>query len=91
MAEVELLCDGEKVAKQAWLEIDRRMLSLARETALGRKRVGATARRERNLLREEHIMAGGATTRLGRLMERNVSEVVGERDPGRRERAIADL
>jgi len=36
-------------------------------------------------------MAGGATTRLGRLMERNVSEVFGERDPGRRERAIAEL
>jgi len=26
MAEVELLRDGEKVAKQAWLEIDRRRL-----------------------------------------------------------------
>jgi hypothetical protein len=32
-----------------------------------------------------------ATTALGRLMERNVSEVFGERDPGRRRRAIAEL
>jgi hypothetical protein len=32
-----------------------------------------------------------ATAALGRLMERNVSEVFGERDPGRRERAIAEL
>src|SRR3954451_252292 len=36
-------------------------------------------------------MAGGATSRLGRLMERNVSEVFGEPDPGRRRRAIAEL
>jgi len=36
-------------------------------------------------------MAGGAPTTRGRLMERNVSEVFGERDPGRRERAIAEL
>jgi hypothetical protein len=36
-------------------------------------------------------MAGAATTTLGRLMARNVSEVFGERDPGRRERAIAEL
>jgi hypothetical protein len=43
------------------------------------------------ILREEHIMADGATSTLGRLMERNVSEVFGERDPGRRERAIAEL
>jgi hypothetical protein len=28
---------------------------------------------------------------LGQLMERNVSEVFGERDPGRRSRAIAEL
>jgi hypothetical protein len=28
---------------------------------------------------------------LGQLMERNVSEVFGERDPGRRKRAIAEL
>jgi hypothetical protein len=32
-----------------------------------------------------------ATTTLGRLMERNVSEVFGERDAGRRKRAIAEL
>src|SRR5260221_10377526 len=32
-----------------------------------------------------------AATALGRLMERNVSEVFGERDPGRRGRAIAEL
>jgi hypothetical protein len=32
-----------------------------------------------------------ATTRLGQLMERNVSEVFGEPDPGRRRRAIAEL
>ena len=32
-----------------------------------------------------------ATTTLGQLMERNVSEVFGERDPGRRTRAIAEL
>ena len=32
-----------------------------------------------------------ATTTLGRLMERNVSEVFGERDPARRRRAIAEL
>ncbi|HXO10613.1 MAG TPA: hypothetical protein VN880_21400, partial [Solirubrobacteraceae bacterium] len=32
-----------------------------------------------------------ATTTLGQLMERNVSEVFGERDPGRRRRAIAEL
>jgi hypothetical protein len=32
-----------------------------------------------------------ATTALGGLMERNVSEVFGERDPGRRRRAIAEL
>ncbi|HEY1516659.1 MAG TPA: nuclear transport factor 2 family protein [Solirubrobacteraceae bacterium] len=31
------------------------------------------------------------TTTLGQLMERNVSEVFGERDPGRRRRAIAEL
>ena len=36
-------------------------------------------------------MAGATATKLGRLMERNVSEVFGERDPGRRERAIAEL
>jgi hypothetical protein len=36
-------------------------------------------------------MAGGATTMLGRLMERNVSEVFGERDPGPRQRVIAEL
>jgi hypothetical protein len=36
-------------------------------------------------------MAAGPTTTLGRLMERNVSEVFGERDPGRRERVIAEL
>jgi hypothetical protein len=30
-------------------------------------------------------------TTLGQLMERNVSEVFGERDPGRRSRAIAEL
>ena len=33
----------------------------------------------------------GATTKLGQLMERNVSEVFDERDPGRRGRAIAEL
>jgi hypothetical protein len=33
----------------------------------------------------------GATTNLGQLMERNVSEVFNERDPGRRSRAIAEL
>ena len=33
----------------------------------------------------------GATTKLGQLMERNVSEVFDERDPGRRRRAIAEL
>jgi hypothetical protein len=32
-----------------------------------------------------------ATTTLGPVMERNVSEVFGERDPGRRGRAIAEL
>jgi len=32
-----------------------------------------------------------ATTTLGQLMERNVSEVFGERDPRRRRRAIAEL
>jgi hypothetical protein len=32
-----------------------------------------------------------ATTTLGQLMERNVSEVFGEPDPGRRMRAIAEL
>ena len=32
-----------------------------------------------------------AATALGPLMERNVSEVFGERDPGRRRRAIAEL
>jgi hypothetical protein len=32
-----------------------------------------------------------ATTALGRLMERNLSEVFGERDPGRRRQAIAEL
>lgn len=32
-----------------------------------------------------------ATTALGELMERNVSEVFGERDPGRRSRAVAQL
>src|SRR4051795_10218710 len=36
-------------------------------------------------------MAGGATSTLGRLMERNVSEGFGEPDPGRRGRAIAEL
>jgi len=36
-------------------------------------------------------MAGATTTALGRLMERNVTEVFGERDPGRRKRAIAEL
>jgi SnoaL-like protein len=44
-----------------------------------------------NFLREEYIMAGAATTMLGRLMERNVSEVFSERDPGRRRRVIAEL
>jgi hypothetical protein len=33
----------------------------------------------------------GAKTMLGRLMERNVSEVFGEPDPDRRQRAIAEL
>jgi hypothetical protein len=32
-----------------------------------------------------------AKARLGELMERNVSEVFGERDPGRRRRAISEL
>jgi hypothetical protein len=32
-----------------------------------------------------------AETTLGQLMERNVSEVFGERDPGRRRRAVAEL
>src|SRR5260370_17078478 len=32
-----------------------------------------------------------AATALGELMERNVSEVFGERDPGRRGHAIAEL
>jgi hypothetical protein len=32
-----------------------------------------------------------ATNNLGRLMERNLSEVFGEPDPGRRKRAIAEL
>src|SRR3954462_8442058 len=32
-----------------------------------------------------------ATTTLGQLMERNVSEVFGEPDPGRRRRALAAL
>jgi hypothetical protein len=32
-----------------------------------------------------------ATTALGELMERNVSEVFGQHDPGRRRRAIAQL
>lgn len=32
-----------------------------------------------------------APTSLGQLMERNVSEVFSERDPGRRRRAIAEL
>jgi hypothetical protein len=32
-----------------------------------------------------------ATTTLGQLMERNVSDVFGERDPGRRRHAIAEL
>jgi hypothetical protein len=32
-----------------------------------------------------------ATRTLGQLMERNVSEVFGERDPDRRKRAIAEL
>jgi hypothetical protein len=32
-----------------------------------------------------------ASTTLGQLMERNVSEVFGERDAGRRRRAIAEL
>jgi hypothetical protein len=36
-------------------------------------------------------MAGATATTLGRLMERNVSEVFGETDPGRRTRAIAEL
>ena len=36
-------------------------------------------------------MAGDPTTTLARLMERNVSEVFGEPDPGRRRRAIAEL
>jgi hypothetical protein len=36
-------------------------------------------------------MAGVATTTLGRLMERNLSDVFGERDPSRRIRAIAEL
>jgi hypothetical protein len=33
----------------------------------------------------------GATTTLGQLMERNVSEVFSERDPGRNRHAIAEL
>jgi hypothetical protein len=36
-------------------------------------------------------MAATGAAALGRLMERNVSEVFGERDPGRRIRAIAEL
>lgn len=32
-----------------------------------------------------------ATTTLGQLMERNLSEVFGQRNPGRRRRAIAEL
>ena len=32
-----------------------------------------------------------AATALGQLMERNVSEVFGEQDPGQRRRAIAEL
>ena len=36
-------------------------------------------------------MIATTTTTLGHLMERNVTEVFGERDRGRRERAIAEL
>src|SRR5271169_2004159 len=37
------------------------------------------------------VVMSAATAQLGRLMERNVSEVFGERDPDRRKRVIADL
>jgi hypothetical protein len=40
---------------------------------------------------ERNVMMETTTTTLGQLMERNVSEVFGERDPGRRRRAIAQL
>jgi len=37
-AEVKLLCDGQEVAEQARLEVDRARLSLAWETGLGQNR-----------------------------------------------------
>jgi hypothetical protein len=37
------------------------------------------------------LNTSAATTALGHLMERNVSEVFGERDPDRRRKAIAEL
>jgi hypothetical protein len=60
-------------------------------TGLGQQASSAGESVEVNFLREEQIMAGAATTMLGRLMERNVSEVFGERDPGQRQRVIAEL
>ncbi len=36
-------------------------------------------------------MAGAAMSTLGRLMERNVSDVFGERDPGRRQYRFAPI
>jgi hypothetical protein len=102
MAEVELLRNGEKITKQARLEFYSRRLSLARSEGLGR-----SASRRRSWTRTSFApivvdpcsfgprrlnKAMSATENsLAQLMERNVSEVFGERDPSRRRAAIAEL
>src|SRR5579862_7314301 len=50
-------------------------------------------RRDRPDARDEWAAGdvSDATATLGKLMERNVSEVFGEPDPGRRRRAISEL
>jgi hypothetical protein len=87
-AEVKLLRDGEEVAKQAWLEIDAGRLSIGCRQVLDGKPARRKSVWKAHFLREEHRVA---TNTLGQLMERNVSEVFGERDSGRRRRAIAEL
>src|SRR6185503_8108696 len=55
---------------------------------VGGRRPDGDPARHRRVLTAVAVMSAAA---LGQLMERNVSEVFGERDPGRRSRAIAEL
>jgi hypothetical protein len=51
---VKLLCDGQEVAEQARLEVDRARLSLARDTGLGQKPpAGLSVCRQRKFRHQE--------------------------------------